>query len=324
MKIAMTGARGRLGRVLREHFASAGDEVMAFSRNADADHAPLSSLPQVLEQGSVDVLLHLAWSTVPATAEQTPGIEWREDLPLLSDLLSTLATRDQSAPRLIFFSTCAVYGEAQFGQAFTERDEPKPKGWYASGKVAAEQLLERFRAEHGVASCILRVTNPYGFTQGAQCLQGVIPAMLLAAKQGREFTAWGEGDAMKDYLHIDDLCAAVDAVVRSNVMGTYNVASGVSRSLRDVAALVEKSAGASLKIRHTEARPWDVQHARYSHAALSEATGWQPKVGLEEGVARFAGEESRGLRSEIGDRSLKTRGQRPEVGFLTTNNKPLP
>jgi UDP-glucose 4-epimerase len=291
MKIAITGARGRLGRVLREYFTSAGDEVMAFSRNADAEHAPLSSLPQALEQGSVDVLLHLAWSTVPVTAEQTPGIEWREDLPLLSDLLSVLATRKQPAPRMVFFSTCAVYGEAQTGQVFTESDATKPKGWYASGKVAAEHLLERFRAEHGVASCILRVTNPYGFNQGAQCLQGVIPAMLLAAKQGREFTAWGEGDAVKDYLHIDDLCAAVDSVVRANVVGTYNVASGLSRSLRDVAALVEKSAGASLKIRHTEACSWDVQHARYSHAALNEATGWRPKVEFEEGVGRFAGSE---------------------------------
>lgn len=288
----MTGARGRLGLVLREHFASAGDEVVAFSRNADADHAPLSSLPHVLEQGSVDALLHLAWSTVPATAEQTPGIEWREDLPLLSDLLSTLATRKQSAPRLVFFSTCAVYGEAAANQVFTERDEPKPKGWYASGKVAAEQLLERFHSEHGVASCTLRVTNPYGFNQGAQHLQGVIPAMLFAAKRGREFTAWGEGDALKDYLHIDDLCAAVDAVVRANVVGTYNVASGVSRSLRDVVALVEKAAGAPLSIRNTEARPWDVQHARYSHAALTEATGWQPRVRFEEGVGRFAGKRA--------------------------------
>jgi len=292
MKIAITGARGRLGKVLREHFTSAGDEVIAFSRNADAGHVPLSSLPQLLEQGSVDALLHLAWSTVPATAEQTPGIEWREDLPLLSDLLSALAARNQRAPRLVFFSTCAVYGEAQSGRVFTERDEPKPKGWYASGKVAAEQLLERFRAEHGVASCILRVTNPYGFNQGAQCLQGVIPSMLLAAKQGREFTAWGEGEAMKDYLHIDDLCSAVDAMVRSNAVGTYNVASGVSRSLRDVAALVEKSAGAPLRIRHTDARPWDVQHGLYSHAALTEATGWRPKVEFEEGVSRFAARES--------------------------------
>lgn len=287
MKIAITGARGRLGRVLREHFTSAGDEVIAFSRNADGRHLPISSLAQSLEQESVDVLLHLAWSTVPATAEKTPGIEWREDLPLLSDVLSFLAARKQVAPRLIFMSTCAVYGEAQDGQVFTERDKPRPKGWYASGKVAAEQLLERFRSEHEVTSCILRVTNPYGFTQGPQCLQGVIPAMISAARHGHEFAVWGDGDAVKDYLHIDDLCAAVDAAVRASLTGTYNVASGVSRSLREVAALVEESAGAPLQIRYTEARSWDVQRGVYSRAALTDAIGWSPKAKFEEGVRRF-------------------------------------
>ncbi len=282
-----------MGRELRRHFETAGDEVVAFSRNADAAHAPLSSLPPLLEKGSLDALLHLAWSTVPATAEQTPGVEWREDLPLLSDLLNALVSRKTSAPRLIFFSSCAVYGESPTGQVFCENDILAPKGWYASGKVVAEQLMERFRAEHAVASCILRVTNPYGFAQGEQCLQGVIPAMLHAANQGNEFTAWGDGDAVKDYLHIDDLCAAVDGAVRRNLTGTYNVASGVSRSLREVADLVQKATGAPLKIRHTEARPWDVQQGRYRNALLSEATGWKPKVGLEEGVGRFAAHEGK-------------------------------
>jgi UDP-glucose 4-epimerase len=293
MRIAITGVRGRLGRVLREHFASAGDEVSSYSRNADAAHDSLSSLPERLESGAVDVLLHLAWSTVPATAEHDPGVEWRHDLPLLASLLSSLRARAQAGrcPRLIFFSTCAVYGEPQPGQIFTERDEPRPKGWYASGKVAAERLVERFRLEHGLPTCALRVTNPYCFTQGDQCMQGVIPAMLSAAAKGTEFTVWGEGDAVKDYLHVHDLCAAVDAVVRSSLTGTYNVASGVSRSLREVADLVEKSAGAPLRIRHTDARPWDVQHGRYSHNALTEATGWRPKVEFEEGVGRFAGSE---------------------------------
>ena len=68
MKIAITGARGRLGRVLRRHFASRGDDVLAFSRNADAAHAALSTLPEVIESGQIDLLLHMAWSTVPATA----------------------------------------------------------------------------------------------------------------------------------------------------------------------------------------------------------------------------------------------------------------
>jgi nucleoside-diphosphate-sugar epimerase len=172
-------------------------------------------------------------------------------------------------------------------QLFVEADAPAPQGWYAFGKVAAEQLIARFRTEHDVSSCVLRVTNPYGFTQGDQCMQGVIPAMLAAARENREFTVWGDGDAAKDYLHIDDLCAAVDKVVYEPVAGTYNVASGFSWSLSEVMSLLGKAAGASLKVRYTEARSWDVQQGRYSHEALTRATGWVPRVDFEEGVRRL-------------------------------------
>ncbi len=275
-----------MGRVLRRHFAEAGDEVLAFSRYADEAYASLEDLPALLEHGAVDAVLHLAWSTVPATAEQMPDVEQREDLPLLSSLLSAL--RGRSRPHLVFFSTGAVYGEPQPGQVFTEHDAPAPKGRYAAGKVAAEKLIEEFRATHGTDSCVLRVTNPYGFSQGGDARQGVIPAMLAAARNNSEFTAWGTGDAVKDYLHIDDLCAAVDAAVRNRLTGTFNVAAGVSLSLNEVVEAVEAASGQRLKVGHTEARPWDVQRGRYSNEAFVRATGWSPQVESAEGVMRFA------------------------------------
>lgn len=266
MKIGITGARGRLGRVLRGHFQAAGDQVSAFSRCADAEHVPLASLPPLLEAGSLDVLLHLAWSTLPATAEQDPGAEWREDFPLLESLLATLAERTSKgdAARLIFFSTGAVYGEPQSDRIFCEGDTRPPKGRYAAGKVAAEEVIERYRSQHSVHACVLRVTNPYGFTQGEECRQGVIPAMLSAARQQEEFTVWGQGDAVKDYVHIDDMCDAVDQSVRRKLEGFFNVASGVSTSLREVPSLIEKSTGEPLELRFAEPRAWDVQHGRYS------------------------------------------------------------
>lgn len=286
MRIAITGARGRLGQVLRGHFAGAGDEVLAFSRKADGAHVSLQDLPAMLERGDVDAVLHLAWSTVPATADELPDIERREDLPLLSSLLSAL--RNKRKTHFVFFSTCAVYGEPRAGQIFTEDDAPAPKGRYAAGKVAAERLIQEFRAAHGVDSCVLRVTNPYGFSQGEDAKQGVIPAMLAAARNHSEFTAWGTGDALKDYLHIDDLCAAVDATLRGRLTGTFNVAAGVSLSLNEVVEAVEAASGQRLKVRHTEARPWDVQRGRYSNEAFVRATGWSPQVDFAEGVMRFA------------------------------------
>jgi UDP-glucose 4-epimerase len=299
MKIAMTGARGRLGRVLRAHFEAAGDEVLAFSRSADAGHEDLLRLPEFLAKGDVDAVLHLAWSTLPATAELDPDAASRCDLPLVESLISVLAERARrgDAARFVFFSTCAVYGEPRPGQVFCENDVPDPKGRYAAGKVAAEQIIERFRAQHALPACVLRVTNPYGFPQDANCPQGVIPAMMAAALRGEAFTVWGRGDAVKDYLHIEDMCAAVDRCVRSNLIGTFNVACGQSRTLQAVAAVVEKAVGRTLKLCYGEAPAWDVQRGRYSRASLKEATGWEPRVEFADGVKGFA--RALGKRREV-------------------------
>jgi UDP-glucose 4-epimerase len=278
-----------LGRIFRRRFREAGHEVLAFSRHADATHLGLSDLFPLIERGSCDVVLHLAWSTVPATAEQRPGTAEQEDLPLLQRLLACLDTRQGATPQLIFFSTCAVYGEPPSGHVFVETDAPAPKGRYASGKVAAERLLECFRIEHNVTSCVLRVTNPYGFTQADHCMQGVLPAMIKAAIHRQEFVAWGDGSAVKDYLHVDDLCEAVDGVIQTGLTGIFNVASGESRPLSELAAGVERATGSRLTMRHSTSHDWDVQGGRYSHAALNRAIGWSPRVDFAEGVREFAG-----------------------------------
>jgi len=261
--------------------------VTGFSRNADAEHQPLGMLGQMLDRCRFDAVLHLAWSTVPSTAEADPGVEWREDLPLLSAVLRDLdlcRVAGQHVPLLLFFSSCAVYGEArQSGQIFDETCAVRPIGWYAKGKVQAEELIGAF-AERGQPSVVLRVTNPYGFVQDVRYLQGVIPALVRAAVQGGEFTMWGGGDAVKDYLHSSDLCRAVEATMQRGLTGTYNVAAGRSVSLRDLVGLVEANTGRLVKCRVSTAAPWDVRRGRYSHQAITDATGWQPSVDLAAGL----------------------------------------
>jgi len=289
MKVCLTGARGRLGRVLRKSLAARGDEIVAVSRNADAAHLALAEMPALIEEGSLDAILHLAWSTVPSTAEKTPGMEWTEDLPLLASMLGMLsrtAQTGQNVPRLIFISTCAVYGEpSEEMPLFHEGCTPNPRGWYAAGKTAAEWLIERFDA---VPSLVLRTTNPYGFTQAEQCMQGVLPAMLRAAMSGQTFRLWGGGEALKDYLHVSDFSSGVEAALTGGQTGVLNLASGKSITLNEVMQLVEDVTGCALRIDRHPAEPWDVQGGRYSNAALTAATGWLPKVSFEDGVKKFA------------------------------------
>jgi len=290
MKVAITGARGRLGKELRRYCQECGHEVTGFSRNPDATHQPLSLFGRALEKEPFEAVVHLAWSTVPSSAEIHPGIEWREDLPLLSAMLSdldVLRANGKPAPSFVFFSSCAVYGEAsEDAVVFDEKCPPRPIGWYARAKTQAEELISAF-AQRGNAAAVLRVTNPYGYLQDERCLQGVVPAIIRAALNGGEFTVWGTDEAVKDYLHISDLCRAVDRVLTAGLRGTYNVASGHSASLRELIGSVESIIGRKVKRKTASPAAWDVRRGRYSNQAFQAVADWTPQVALDEGLADY-------------------------------------
>lgn len=290
MRILVTGARGRLGSALSDWLEKDGHEVVRFSRNTDAKYVCLSELPTHIRMGP-DALLHLAWSTVPASSEKNPGIEWREDLPLLSSIAtecSSMARQGITHPLMVFFSSCSVYGEPPAGRtaASGETDPCHPKGWYACGKKAAEELLENF-ARNGLRRLTLRVSNPYGFDQSPIHLQGFIPAATHAALQEAELSVWGDGKATKDFLDVRDLYSALTAALGRQMTGTYNVCSGESYTIESVIGMIEKNSGTRIATKRLPAAPWDVKVGRYSNALFKEHAQWSPRFSLEQGIRDF-------------------------------------
>jgi UDP-glucose 4-epimerase len=292
MKVIMTGARGRLGRALRPYFAAKGVEVLSLSRTVDLEHRPLSTLASAAAETTVEAILHLAWSTVPATAENSDGSDEDENLSFLRGYLDAATQCLESGnrlPRRIFFSSCAVYGEPnQAGSVFDESHAPAPIGRYAESKARAEQMLAEYRSIGG-DTVVLRVTNPYGFEQKPDNPQGVIPALFHCAVSGTPFLLWGEGDAVKDYIYVDDFCRAVLCALKGP-SGVFNIASGESVALSDVISMVEDLTGKDVSVIRKPARPWDVRRGRYSSAAFQKATSWVPQIDFSEGMRRFAGE----------------------------------
>jgi len=288
--VGITGSRGRLASVLAAHLRQRGVAVRAYSRTPDSENLELSQLPKDLQTGMVNVVIHLAWSVVPAEAEKNPEIQWREDLPLLRNLLEQIARKKNSSPEnnhFIFFSSGSVYGEQDLpGQLFAEGDRLKPKGLYARAKEAAESMILD-QGKKSLRAAILRITNPYGFLQKSGRPQGVIPALCYAAKQQKPFTVWGDGAAIKDYLYMEDLCTGVEAVIRGQLEGIYNIASGEPVALLDLIEKFRKITNLPLEVHQAPAKSWDVQHAGYSAQKLRTATGWTPTVFLDEGLQKF-------------------------------------
>ena len=283
--IFLTGANGRLASCIRPHLQRAGRKVTGFSREeTDENH----KLDRIFEPGALDktdTLLHLAWSTLPATSERDIGSEWESDLPFLIKLLRHIVESPPLARlHFIFFSSGgAVYGPS-IDQPSSEADRCRPVGWYAQAKVAAEEIIQIFGERHGLIYTILRVSNPYGFPIPLERAQGIIPRVFDCAWTGKTLNLWGDGAARKDFLHYSDFNDGLQAVIDRRLTGTYNLAAGSSASVMEVIRYIEAITQRAVRVEEGPARPWDVQTSLIDNRKLGAAAGWTPKLTLEDGL----------------------------------------
>jgi UDP-glucose 4-epimerase len=284
-RLAVTGGRGRLAALLADYLRT--HEVTLFSREGGDGFHDLAQLEPELT--GFHTLLHLAWSTLPATSEQGGGAKAQADLPALEHLLHALAALPEKArPHFVFFSSGgAVYGNAP-GRPSLETDACHPIGRYGQAKRAAEEIVERHAAEHGLACTILRISNPYGYPVPKSRVQGIIPHALRCAVENQPLTLWGDGYARKDFLYYTDFLSAVAAVVARRLTGTFNLGAGESHTVGEVIALVEKHTGRKIRLSHQPAPAWDVQDSRLGNGRLRAAADWRPLVSLDEGIRRAA------------------------------------
>lgn len=287
--LLLTGGRGRLATLIADHFATGRHRLRLFSRVAAEGFEAVSALRDPTRLRDADVLLHLAWSTLPATSEASPGVEFSRDLPDLAAMLDALAaTPAERRPLFVFFSSGgAVYGDAP-GRPSREEDPLRPVGGYGRGKVAAERLIEERAERHGLPCCVLRISNPYGYPVPKSRAQGLVPHAFRCAMENQSLALWGDGSARKDFLYYTDFLGAIEAVIQHRLNGTYNLAAGESHQVNEVLAAIEEHTGRGLRVDSRPAPAWDVRDSRLDNARLIAASGWRPRISLAEGIRRTA------------------------------------
>ena len=284
-RLVIIGGRGKIATELHRHVVGEGVGCTLFSRAGGEDIFPIDDLftPGIWTPG--DTFVHAAWSTVPFTSEQNPGVEWQVDIPLLVRIIRFLGSLPAAErPQFCFLSSGGtIYGEAPT-EPKAETDLLHPKGWHGLAKKAAEGLTTALCRHLALPVAILRISNPYGFSGGSVKPQGIIQHALRAALEGGELRLWGDGSAIKDFIFSEDLSAAMLALFRHRVSGIFNVATGKSTSIRQIIELAEKVTQKKINLVYEPPFPWDVQQSRLDVTKLWNVTGWRPRVGLEEGI----------------------------------------
>jgi UDP-glucose 4-epimerase len=284
-RLVMVGSRGKIASELHRHALEQGVRCALFSRDGGKDISPIDDLftPGVWTSG--DTFVHAAWSTVPFTSEQNPGVEWQVDFPLLVRIIKFLGSLPSATrPHFSFLSSGGtVYGEAPV-KPNVETDPLQPKGWHGLAKKGAEEIVGALCRHLEVPASILRISNPYGFPVAGVKPQGIIQHALRAAIECNDLRLWGDGSAIKDFIFSQDLSIAMLALFRHRSSGTFNVAFGESASVSHVIELTEKVTRKRINLTSEPPFAWDVQQSRLDITKLRDAIGYQPRVALEEGI----------------------------------------
>ncbi|MBI4307236.1 MAG: dTDP-glucose 4,6-dehydratase [Chloroflexi bacterium] len=192
--------------------------------------------------------------------------------------------------RMLHVSTDEVYGEIPTGYSAHEGDPLRPRSPYAASKASADLLCLGLFISHEAPVVILRMTNNFG---PYQYPEKAIPLFVTNAMEDKPLPVYGQGQQVRDWLYVEDACAALDIVLQQGEIGQiYNVAGGNERPNIEVARAILHVVGKpDSLITFVEDRKAHDQ--RYSlDCARVRGLGWKPcytfEVALEKTVRWYA------------------------------------
>ncbi len=288
------GAGGFIGTNLCLALQTSGIDATGFGR-APSPPAVLPDLPW--RQGDIATLsdpdalvaghthlFDLIAAGLPGQSERDPARIVADGVPPRIRLLE--ACRRQGVERIVFASSGGtVYGPS--GSMPIREDAPTdPISAYGIGKLAVEQYLRLFRHQYGLDHRILRIGNAYGPFQQPERGQGLVAAVLHKLRRNAPIHIWGDGSTIRDYIHIDDVVAAILAVSFSPDPETRlcNVGSGIGRDVASVIRDAARILGRTPEIVYHPGRSADVPVNILDATRLRHSTGWQPEMAWEDGL----------------------------------------
>lgn len=231
----------------------------------------------------VDVVFHLAATTVPATSNLDPIADVQGNLVATLDLVG--AMRTVGVRRIVYFSSGgAVYGNPS-ASPVPESHPLHPISSYGVVKGAIENYLHLYQHLGFLDPIVLRPSNPYGPRQSAAGIQGAVAAFLGFAARGERVRIWGDGEVVRDYLFIDDLVELAVVAGLSGEVGVFNVGSGEGHSLNTLCSMISGVIGRPLEIEYLPGRPADVRHIVLDASAARRVFGWTAGTTLRDGLS---------------------------------------
>jgi UDP-glucose 4-epimerase len=215
------------------------------------------------------------------------------------------AAKELRAPVLFASTGGALYGE-DAPIPTPETRLPEPLAPYGASKLAAEAYVATWARLHGVPNVVLRLGNVYGPRQSSHGEAGVVAIFSERLRRGEAPVVYGDGRQTRDYVYVSDVAGAFVLAAESGRASTFNVGTGSESSVLDLLDVLQALAPAALQPVFEPLRPGELSRSALDSTHLRSTLGWEPRVGLEEGLAMtyesYAGANSNGSESAISAR----------------------
>ncbi|MGC3954901.1 MAG: dTDP-glucose 4,6-dehydratase [Propionicimonas sp.] len=187
--------------------------------------------------------------------------------------------------RFVQVSAAEVYGDLGAEGYFTSASPVLPRTPYAASKAGADLVAQAYHETYRLPVSIARSSVSYG---PYQLPEKLIPLIIGKARAGGRVPLYGDGRQVRDWLHVHDHCAALDAVLHRGRDGaTYLMGGGNAPSNAEVASLVLAQLGAGDdRLQHVDDRPGHDRRLAIDNREIFEELGWAPKLSLAEGIAQ--------------------------------------
>lgn len=314
MKFLITGGAGYIGSVTNALLKAQGHETVVFD-NMTTGHKEAvgdtklivgdlrnkGDIEHAFSEVTFDAVIHFAALTLPGESMLKPYEYFHNNIDGGLNLLE--AMRVHACKRIIFSSTCAVYGFPK-DLPVTEESPIAPTSVYGASKRNFEEILEWYEKIHGIRFARLRYFNACGASpdgtlgEDHQPETHIIPVAVNAVLRGEPFYVFGrdyktpDGTCIRDYIHVSDLAdahlKAAEYIKKNDASLTVNLGVGKGYSNLAVLQAIEKVTGKKLDIQNKERRLGDPDAIYADNTKAKTMLGWEPKYTTPEAIIETA------------------------------------